>query len=118
MYDESYWTVLSSEIDARVAAENREQLEPARPGLWAPFAGATILLNGESYWGLHHVAGVYVRDGDLARRAQKVLVERAHTEALRRNDWLDRGRVRFKVTAAGYAVLGKVAERGDSRPAA
>ena len=78
---------------------------PPRSRWFQPFEGATILCDGEPYWGAYHCAGVFLKDADLCRRAQHVLIERDHAEALRRNDWMDRQRLTFEITEYGSEAL-------------
>src|SRR5689334_11583428 len=72
------------------AAQQMAALERARkptPRLFQPFAGAVIELDGSPYWGPFHCCGVYVPTG--AEHAHRVLIARAHLEALRENDLRD-----------------------------
>ena len=75
----------------------------AYPVLFQPFDGAVILRGGQDWWGPFHCCGVYLANG--AEQAQRAMIERDHLEALRRNDWLERARVRFELTDAGRAAL-------------
>ena len=80
-----------------------ERAAAASPIPWQPFVGGVILKESSPYWGPFHCCGVYVATG--AEHAHRVLIARAHLEALRENDYRDRQRLTFELTERARTEL-------------